>query len=261
MLSPVRFHALFSRLAIVAAAVLIVCALQALSGAAPGDDTGFVSGEPGVAPAPASENTMTSRAERRRLRRLKRVGGGAENVDAGAPRDAGPMRFAVRDAGTRLPVVAPPPVAPPPPPVPTPPPTPGASATSLPTTDLGFNTCRKTPSGKRAVKVNLKPEVDLPELVAWISSITCKSFVLPGHLSAAGKKITIVTQGVMTPREAYATFLSALDSLGLTVEQGPGYLKIIETSKAKSSSVPVYGFDGQPTERKGRRAGQAESDD
>jgi len=25
--------------------------------------------------------------------------------------------------------------------------------------------------------------------------------------------------------------------------------------------VPVYGFDGQPTERKGRRAGQAEYDD
>ena len=43
--------------------------------------------------------------------------------------------------------------------------------------------------------MNLKPEVELPELVAWISSITCKSFVLPGHLSAGGKKLTFVTQG------------------------------------------------------------------
>ena len=112
-------------------------------------------------------------------------------------------------------------------------------------TELGFNTCRKVPAGKRAVKVNLKPEVELPELVAWISSITCKSFVIPGHLSAGGKKITLVTQGAMTPKEAFGAFLTALDSVGLTVEHGPGYLKIIETSKAKSSSLPIYGFDGR----------------
>jgi general secretion pathway protein D len=124
---------------------------------------------------------------------------------------------------------------------------PTGPSTSSPVTDLGFNTCRKIPPGKRAVKVTLKPEVELPELVAWISSITCKSFVIPGHLSAGGKKITLVTQGAMSPREAYVAFLSALDSVGLTVEYGPGYLKIIETSKAKSAALPVYGFDGRAT--------------
>ena len=50
-------------------------------------------------------------------------------------------------------------------------------------------------------------------------------------------------------------FLSALDSVGLTVERGPGYYKIIETSKAKTSSVPVYGFDGSPTRAKSKAAG------
>ena len=114
-------------------------------------------------------------------------------------------------------------------------------------TELGFNTCQKLPAGKRAVKMNLKPEVELPELVAWISSVTCKSFVLPGHLSAGGKKLTFVTQGTMTRDEAYAVFLTALDSVGLTVERGPGYNKIIETTKAKMGSIPVYGFDGKAT--------------
>jgi hypothetical protein len=95
--------------------------------------------------------------------------------------------------------------------------------------------------------MNLKPEVELPELVAWISSITCKSFVLPGHLSAGGKKLTFVTQGTMTPNEAYSAFLSALDSIGLTVQRAHGYYTIIETAKAKTGSVPVYGFDGKPT--------------
>jgi hypothetical protein len=143
-----------------------------------------------------------------------------------------------------------PPVAPPPPP----PPAPTGPSTSQPITDLGFNTCQKIPRGKRVVKANLKPDVELPELVAWISSVTCKSFVLPGHL-AGGKKITFVTQNAMTRDEAYAAFLSALDSLGLTVENHPGYLKIIETSKAKSASLPVYGFDGKQTRAKPAASG------
>ena len=127
------------------------------------------------------------------------------------------------------------------------PPVPSTPSTSQPVTELGFNTCQKIPRGKRVVKLNLKPEVELPELVAWISSVTCKSFVLPGNLSAGGKKITFVTQGAMTRDEAYAAFLERLDSIGLTVERRAGYYKIIESSKAKMSSMPVYGFDGKPT--------------
>ena len=122
-----------------------------------------------------------------------------------------------------------------------------------PVTELGFNTCQKVPAGKRVVKVNLKPDVELPELVAWISSITCKSFVLPGHLSAGGKKLTFITQGMLTRDEAYAAFLNALDSVGLAVEKGPGYYKVIEASKAKSGSLPVYGFDGKPTQTPSKR--------
>ena len=119
--------------------------------------------------------------------------------------------------------------------------------------DKDFNTCKKFPAGKRIVKVNLKPDTELGDLIAWISSITCKSFVLPGHLSAGGKKLTFVTQGTMTPNEAYAMFLTALDSVGLAVERGPGYYKIIETSKAKTGNVPVYGFDGKQTQTPPKR--------
>jgi len=255
----VRARSLIAPLSIAAAAALAICALQALAAAVAAGDGGYVTEQPDASLAPANpENTMAGRAERRRWRRQKRLG--QETADGGASRDAGLPHFAFRDGGLR-PAVAPPPpppVAPPPPPPP--PPAPTGPSTSQPITDLGFNTCHKIPTGKRAVKVNLKPDIELPELVAWISSITCKSFVLPGHLSAGGKKLTLVTQGTMTPREAYTTFLTALDSIGLTVEQGPGYLKVIETSKAKSASLPVYGFDGQPTEAKARRSKPPASD-
>lgn len=273
---------LLKTLAGVALAALMVCAFDALSGAAEGDDGAGppgAGGEPApptsapdaaVAPPPSPE--MGAGGDRRRPRRYRRFGtgvdAGAVRVDAGAARDAsflragardggfrmpsrdGGFRMPSRDAGFRLPVVAPP-VAPPPPP---PPPAPTGPSTSLPITEMGFNTCQKVPAGKRVVKMNLKPDVELPELVAWISSITCKSFVLPGHLSAGGKKLTFVTQGMLTRDEAYAAFLSALDTVGLAVEKGPGYYKIIEASKAKSGSLPVYGFDGKPTQTPPKRA-------
>lgn len=106
------------------------------------------------------------------------------------------------------------------------------------------DSCRKFPAGKRIVKLNLKPDTELDDLVAWISSITCKPFILPGNVASANKKVTIFAPQLITPEEAYRLFLDALDSLGLTVERTGRFLQIIETAKAKSSPIPFYGSDG-----------------
>jgi general secretion pathway protein D len=135
------------------------------------------------------------------------------------------------------------------PPVPTPvpaaPPAAAGGAAGAPGSDLAgekeFNSCRKFPAGKRIVKLNLKPDTELGDLVSWISSITCKQFLLPGTIPANSKKVTIVAPQLITPEEAYRLFLSALDSVGLTVEPSGKFLRIIETLRAKSSSIPVYG--------------------
>jgi hypothetical protein len=104
--------------------------------------------------------------------------------------------------------------------------------------------CRKFPAGKRIVKLNLKPDTELADLVAWISSITCKQFILPGNVASTSKKVTIYAPQLITPEEAYRLFLDALDSVGLTVERTGRFLQIIETAKAKSSPIPFYGADG-----------------
>ncbi len=127
-----------------------------------------------------------------------------------------------------------------------PPPAPGASDAFV---GKEFNTCHKLPVGKRVAKLNLKPDADLADLIAWISNITCKQFVISGNITAGAKKVTIVAPGLMTRDEAYVAFLRALDSLGLTVEKSGRFLKIIETSKAKSSAVPIYDFDGRLLEK------------
>jgi uncharacterized protein (DUF1778 family) len=111
--------------------------------------------------------------------------------------------------------------------------------------EIGFNSCREIPPGER-VKANLKPDADLSELVAWISALTCKQFIVPASSSAASRKITLVAPALITREEAYRVFLDALDSVGLTVEPAGKALQIIESAKAKTASIPVYGFDGRP---------------
>jgi len=102
------------------------------------------------------------------------------------------------------------------------------------------NSCRKLPAGKRIVKLSLKPDTEVGDHVAWISSITCKQFVLPGTISAAGKKVTIVSPQLLTPEEAYRLFVDALDSVGLAVYPSGNILRIIESTHARTSPVPVY---------------------
>lgn len=98
--------------------------------------------------------------------------------------------------------------------------------------------CRKLPAGKRVVKLNLKPNTDLNDLIAWISSITCKQFVLGGNI-ATGKTVTIYSPQLITSDEAYRLFLDALDSIGLTVYPSGRFLRVIEVDKAKTSPIPV----------------------
>jgi general secretion pathway protein D len=105
--------------------------------------------------------------------------------------------------------------------------------------------CRKFPAGKRIVKLNLKPDTELADLIAWISSITCKQFILPGTINSSSKKVTIFAPQPLTPEEAYRLFLDALDSVGLTVQPTGRFLQIIETAKAKSGPIPFYGADGR----------------
>ena len=105
-----------------------------------------------------------------------------------------------------------------------------------------FNTCKKFPSGKRIVKLNLKPDTELGDLIAWISSITCKQFLLPGTIPANSKKVTVVAPELITPEEAYRLFLGALDSAGLTIEHTGKFERIVETAKIKTmGGIPVFG--------------------
>ena len=109
----------------------------------------------------------------------------------------------------------------------------------------GGDSCRRLPAGKR-LKLNLKPNTDLFDLVSWISAITCKHFIVPGTIPSQGKTVTIISPQPITAAEAYDLFLYALDSVGLTVYPSGKVLRVIETSKVKSAPIPLY-IDGRST--------------
>jgi hypothetical protein len=121
--------------------------------------------------------------------------------------------------------------------------TPGAAHTADHAQPGTGSACSKLPAGKRVVKLNLKPETEVADLVAWISSITCKQFVLP-DVPASHAKVTIVAPSLITTSEAYRLFLEALDSVGLAVYPSGSFIRIIESGKAKTYPIPfVVGLD------------------
>jgi general secretion pathway protein D len=102
-----------------------------------------------------------------------------------------------------------------------------------------FNSCKKLPPGKRIVRLNLKPDTEVMDLIGWISSITCAQFIV--SVPVQGKKLTIISPQLITPEEAYRLFFSALDSLGLTVEPTGKFLRVVENSKARFTPLPIVG--------------------
>jgi general secretion pathway protein D len=102
-----------------------------------------------------------------------------------------------------------------------------------------FNQCKKLPPGKRIVKFNFKPDTDIADIVAWISSISCTQFLVAGSVLQQ-KKVTILSPQLITPEEAYRLFLAAMESVGLTVEPMGKFLRIFETGRARFTNLPFY---------------------
>jgi general secretion pathway protein D len=102
-----------------------------------------------------------------------------------------------------------------------------------------FNQCRKLPAGKRIVKFNFKPDTDIADIVAWISSISCTQFLVAGSVLQQ-KKVTILSPQLITPEEAYRLFLASIESVGLTVEPMGKFLRIFETGRARFTNLPFY---------------------
>lgn len=107
--------------------------------------------------------------------------------------------------------------------------------------ERAFTRCLRLPRGQR-VKVDLKAHSSLQDLVAWISSMTCQSFIVGDGVQ--GPPVTFIAPRPITAGEAYRAFLGALQSMGLTVvRHGRRRFRVVRATFAVRQAVPTYGPD------------------
>jgi len=95
---------------------------------------------------------------------------------------------------------------------------------------LARGECKK-PSEKALIKVNLKPDTEVADLLSWYSNVTCTPVLVGTPL--AGKKVTILAPEPIRLAEVRRLFLDALDSVGLTVETSGKFLQVVEARRAR----------------------------
>jgi general secretion pathway protein D len=92
--------------------------------------------------------------------------------------------------------------------------------------------------GNTKVKFSLE-DTDLPTLVKAVSEITGRRFIYGSKLHQI--KVTVYSPETVSAAEAYAAFLSILNSNGMTVVPHGAYLEIVESQNAARQPTPIYG--------------------
>jgi len=95
--------------------------------------------------------------------------------------------------------------------------------------------CKKKPV---AVQVNLKPEIDVKELITWAFGFTCKQIIYDSKI-ITGRKVTVIAPATQTPAEAYQLFVTALSTIGYTVVPKGKTLRIVEAATGVGETVPL----------------------
>jgi type II secretory pathway component GspD/PulD (secretin) len=97
----------------------------------------------------------------------------------------------------------------------------------------------KRPSPKLKIKVNLKPDTEVADLLAWYSTLTCTPLMVSSGVTIAGKKVTILSPMPVTVAEIDSLFLGALDSVGLTLMRDGKFQYVIDAAKARHGNTPI----------------------
>jgi general secretion pathway protein D len=92
--------------------------------------------------------------------------------------------------------------------------------------------------GKRFA-VNLKPDVELKELITWAMGFSCKKFVYASSLAGRSAKITMITPGELSATQAWGLFEVALHGMGLSLVAKGAALEVVETPAAKDEAIAI----------------------
>jgi hypothetical protein len=99
--------------------------------------------------------------------------------------------------------------------------------------------CKRPPKDRALVKVNLKPDSEVSDVISWYAATTCTGFLMSNGVALAGKKVTILAPKPITVAELRRLFHAALDSVGLAAEPEGRFLRIIDAARARPGATRV----------------------
>jgi general secretion pathway protein D len=103
-----------------------------------------------------------------------------------------------------------------------------------------FLGCNKYPADKK-FRWGVRGEIGIPELVASLGEISCRPIVVGPTVASRGGKVMLEVPDLLTTGEVYRLFYSALEVLGLTVEESGRTIKIVDAARAREVATPQLG--------------------
>lgn len=97
--------------------------------------------------------------------------------------------------------------------------------------------CHRYPADQ-PFKWRLRGSIDLPELLDAMAPMVCQPIIASANLRPP--KVTILAPATLTAPEAYRLFLSALQSMGLTIVAEGKQLEIVESRAARQTAIPTF---------------------
>lgn len=85
--------------------------------------------------------------------------------------------------------------------------------------------CHVPPAGTKVV-ASFQPETSLQDLAVWVTGFTCKNVVFAADVAKRATKVTVISPGKMTPKQALALFVDAVSATGLVVQVKPDTIVI-----------------------------------
>jgi general secretion pathway protein D len=107
----------------------------------------------------------------------------------------------------------------------------------LPGETEALHECRRYPPDKH-FRWELRGQVDLQELLGAMAPMLCRPIIVSANIRPP--KVTILAPETLTAAEAYRMFLSALETMNLTVQPEGKVLKVIESHWARQEAIPTY---------------------
>jgi general secretion pathway protein D len=83
-------------------------------------------------------------------------------------------------------------------------------------------------------------DANIRSFIEWIAKATGKNFIIDPRVTG---KVTVISNGSMTPDEAYRVFLSVLQVHGFSAIESDSVVKVIPDANAKQSGVPLVDDD------------------